>query len=41
MLGVSAGDALLQLDQMIFDQAGQPLHSSRQLIRGDRFTFRI
>jgi GntR family transcriptional regulator len=41
MLDVPEGTALLQLDQMIFDQNGQPLHSSRQLIRGDRFTFRI
>lgn len=40
-LGVSAGMALLQLDQVIYDQHGAPLHTSHQVIRGDRFTFRI
>ena len=41
LLGVNAGDALLQLDQVICDQHGAPLHTSHQVIRGDRFTFRI
>ena len=41
LLGVNAGDALLQLDQVICDQHGTPLHTSHQVIRGDRFTFRI
>lgn len=40
-LGVSEGDALLNLYEIIYDQYGRPLHTSRQLIRGDRFTFRI
>ena len=40
-LGVNPGDALLQLDQVIYDQHGAPLHTSHQVIRGDRFTFRI
>ena len=41
LLGVEPGTALLQLDQLIFDQHGLPLHTSHQVIRGDRFTFRI
>lgn len=41
LLGIEAGDALLMLDQVIYDQNGAPLHTSRQVIRGDRFTFRI
>lgn len=40
-LGVNPDDALLQLDQVIYDQHGTPLHTSHQVIRGDRFTFRI
>lgn len=41
LLGVEVGAALLQLNQVIFDQNGAPLHTSHQVIRGDRFTFRI
>lgn len=41
LLGVEVGDALLQLDQVIYDQHGAPLHTSHQVIRGDRFSFRI
>ena len=41
ILGVAPGAALLQLDQVIYDQHGAPLHTSHQVIRGDRFTFRI
>ncbi|MBQ2952999.1 MAG: GntR family transcriptional regulator [Clostridia bacterium] len=41
LLGVNAGDALLMLNQIIFNQNGSPLHTSCQVIRGDRFTFRI
>ncbi|MGN0777673.1 MAG: GntR family transcriptional regulator [Aristaeellaceae bacterium] len=40
-LEVSTGDALLQLREVIYDHTRQPLHTSRQFIRGDRFTFRI
>lgn len=40
-LGVSVGDALLSLHEIIFDQHGLPIHTSQQYIRGDRFTFRI
>jgi len=41
LLDVEVGAALLQLDQVIYDQHGAPLHTSHQVIRGDRFTFRI
>jgi len=40
-LNTSPGEALLILDQVVFDQQGQPLHTSRQWIRGDKYTFRI
>lgn len=40
-LEVSTGDALMQLREIIYDQHQHPLHTSRQFIRGDRFTFRI
>ncbi|MBE0601056.1 MAG: GntR family transcriptional regulator, partial [Firmicutes bacterium] len=41
LLDTRDGDALLRLDQLVFDQHNRPLHLSRQWIRGDRFTFRI
>ncbi len=41
LLNVEIGTALLQLDQLIYDQHGSLLHTSHQVIRGDRFTFRI
>ncbi|MGN0747471.1 MAG: GntR family transcriptional regulator [Aristaeellaceae bacterium] len=40
-LEVNTGDALLQLREVIYDQHQHPLHTSRQFIRADRFTFRI
>ncbi len=40
-LPVSQGDAMLLLDETVLDQHGEPLHTSRQWIRGDRYTFRI
>ena len=40
-LGTAQGDALLLLNELVMDQHGQPLHSSRQWIRGDKYTFRI
>ena len=40
-LACSPGDALLLLDELVFNQHGEPLHLSRQWIRGDRYTFRI
>lgn len=41
VLEVEVGAALLQLNQVIYDQHGALLHTSHQVIRGDRFTFRI
>ena len=40
-LGCNPGDALLLLDELVLDQHGEPLHLSRQWIRGDKYTFRI
>jgi len=40
-LGTAQGDALLLLDEVVLDQHGEPLHLSRQWIRGDKYTFRI
>ena len=40
-LGCQPGDALLLLDELVLDQHGEPLHLSRQWIRGDKYTFRI
>lgn len=40
-LHVKEGEALLRLKETIYDSDGQPLHTSDQFIRGDRFTFRI
>ncbi|MBQ6400243.1 MAG: GntR family transcriptional regulator [Clostridia bacterium] len=41
LLGVAKGYPLMKLHEVIFDQKGRPLHNSEQLIRGDRYTFRI
>ena len=41
LLETQPGDALLRLEQIIYDQRDKPLHTSHQVIRGDRFTFRI
>lgn len=40
-LVVPVGEAVLVLDEVVYDQHEQPLHVSKQWIRGDRFTFRI
>jgi GntR family transcriptional regulator len=40
-LATSVGEALMILDETVFDQNDRPLHTSRQWIRGDKFTFRI
>ena len=40
-LACQPGDALLLLDELVLDQHGEPLHLSRQWIRGDKYTFRI
>jgi GntR family transcriptional regulator len=41
LLEVEPGTALLLLNECVYDQSGAPIHTSSQLIRGDRFTFRI
>lgn len=41
LLAMEPGSALMRLDQVIYDQNDRPLHTSHQVIRGDRFTFRI
>lgn len=41
LLSIEANMALLQLDEVIYDQYSRPLLTSHQVIRGDRFTFRI
>lgn len=41
LLAIAPGCALLALNETIYDASGHPLHTSRQHIRGDRFTFRI
>jgi GntR family transcriptional regulator len=40
-LATAEGEALMLLDETVFDQRDRPLHTSRQWIRGDKFTFRI
>ena len=40
-LGIPAGSPLIRLHETVFDQRGRPLHNCTQLIRGDRFVFRI
>ena len=41
MLNVEPGAPLMRLHEVVYDQKGRPLHNSLQLIRGDRFVFRI
>ena len=41
MLDVEPGAPLMRLHEVVYDQKGRPLHNSIQLIRGDRFVFRI
>ena len=41
MLETEQGSPLVCLHEVIYDQRGRPLHNSIQLIRGDRFVFRI
>lgn len=40
-LATTLGEALLILDETVLDQQEEPLHTSRQWIRGDKYTFRI
>ena len=41
LLNIETGSPLIRLREVIYDQKGRPLHNSLQLIRGDRFVFRI
>ena len=41
LLETESGTPLVCLHEVIYDQRGRPLHNSIQLIRGDRFVFRI
>ncbi len=41
LLNAEPGIPLIRLREVVYDQKGRPLHNSLQLIRGDRFVFRI
>jgi GntR family transcriptional regulator len=41
LLDIETGTPLMRLHEVVYDQKGRPLHNSLQLIRGDRFVFRI
>lgn len=41
LLETETGTPLVCLHEVIYDQRGRPLHNSIQLIRGERFVFRI
>ena len=41
LLNIETGSPLMRLKEVVYDQKGRPLHNSVQLIRGDRFVFRI
>lgn len=41
LLETETGTPLVCLHEVIYDQRGRPLHNSVQLIRGERFVFRI
>ena len=41
LLETKEGTPLVCLHEVIYDQRGRPLHNSIQLIRGERFVFRI
>ena len=41
LLKVEQDTSLMYLHEVIFDKKGRPLHTSRQYIRGDIFSFRI
>ena len=41
LLDIKEGSPLVCLHEVIYDQRGRPLHNSIQLIRGERFVFRI
>lgn len=41
LLQVEPGTMMMAADCVVYDQKGRPLHTSSQLIRGDRYTLRI
>lgn len=41
LLETEAGAPLVRLHEVIYDQRGRPLHNSVQLVRGEKFVFRI
>ena len=41
LLETETGNPVVCLHEVIYDQRGRPLHNSIQLIRGERFVFRI
>ena len=41
LLEVEEGAPLVRLHEVIYDHRGRPMHNSVQMIRGDRFVFRI
>ncbi len=41
LLETETGTPLVCLHEVVYDQRGRPLHNSVQLIRGERFVFRI
>ena len=41
LLEIREGSPLIRLHEVVYDQRGRPLHNSIQLIRGERFVFRI
>lgn len=41
LMETETGAPLVSLHEVIYDQRGRPLHNSIQLIRGERFVFRI
>lgn len=41
LLSIEKGAPLMRLHEVVYDQKGRPLHNSVQLIRGERFVFRI
>lgn len=41
LMEIETGTPLIRLHEVVFDQRGRPLHNSLQLIRGEKFVFRI
>ena len=41
LLDIRAGDPLIRLREVVYDQKGRPLHNSNQMICGNRYTARI